>query len=118
MRRPAPICGAILFCMAVTAQARELIRIDGRSDASFDKSFAKLVRSLRGYEARAFTLGLFGVLLPKDCLSAETIVYLTFQPVSPADAPRIRPCREHLDGMSFKDIIEAADKQGHDPGLE
>jgi hypothetical protein len=103
------IVAAAVLCVGCTAQRADPPRIDASSDAAFDVSFGRLVKSLRGYEPRALALGLFGVLLPKECLSPEALIYLMFSPVSPNDAPRIGSCREHLDAMSFRDIMEAAE---------
>lgn len=96
----------ILVSAISTASAAEAPRIDGASDSAFDKSFAKLVRSLHGYERRTFALGLFGVLVPSSCLSPEATIHLTFSPVAPGDGPLVRSCREHLQGKSYEDIIK------------
>jgi hypothetical protein len=95
-----------LACGITAAAAAEAPRIDAASDPAFDKSFAKLVRSLHGYERRQFALGLFGVLVPHKCLSPEATIHLTFAPVAPSDGPLVRPCREHLQGKSYEDIIK------------
>ena len=98
-----------IAALCCTASAKEPPRIDATSDGTFDTSFVKLAKSLRGYEPRRLALGLFGVLISHKCLSSETIIHLTFNAVSAKDAQRIRPCREHLHGKSFLDIVEEAD---------
>jgi len=97
------------------ASAREPVRIDGTSDASFDASFAKLVRSLKQAERRTLALGLFGALLSKEYLAPEAVIHLTFAPVEPKDASAIRPCREHLHGMSYRQILEAGEPRKDQP---
>ena len=99
----------VLICTTVPAAAAAPARIDGTSEASFDASFAKLVRSLKAPERRTLALGLFGTLLPRECLAPEAIIHLTFSPVGPKDGPRVRPCREHLHGMSYQDILDAGE---------
>lgn len=98
-----------LICANAAASAREPVRIDGTSERSFDTSFAKLVRSLKSTERRTLALGLFGALLTHECLAPEAVVRLTFYPVQPKDASAIRPCREHLHGMSYPEILEAGE---------
>ena len=98
-----------------TACAAEAPRIDAASDRAFDKSFAKLVRSLQGYERRQLALGLFGVLIPRNCLSPEATVRLTFAPVAPGDGPLVRSCREHLEGKSYEDIIQEGEPKPAEP---
>ncbi|MGY0800142.1 hypothetical protein ACW7G0_13960 [Lysobacter sp. A286] len=94
-------------CFAV--RAAEPARIDGSTDTSFDTSFSKLVKSLKAPERRTLALGLFGALIRHECLSPEAVIALTFSPVEPKDAPRIRPCRAHLDGKSYEEIMQAAE---------
>lgn len=106
---PVRIVIAALAFIAPVVHAKEPPRIDGTSDSAFDQSFAKLVKSLNGYKPRELALGLFTVLLPQNCLSTDAVMYLTFKPVTPKDAPIIRSCRAYLDGKSYQDIINAAD---------
>ena len=102
-------------CAISVASAAEAPRIDATSNRAFDKSFAKLVRSLRGYERRQFALGLFGVLIPRNCLSPEATIHLTFAPVAPNDGPLLRSCREHLQGKSYEDIIKEGEPKPTEP---
>jgi hypothetical protein len=103
-----------LACAITAAGAAETPRIDAMSDGAFDKSFAKLVRSLHGYERRQFALGLFGVLIPRSCLSPEATIHLTFAPVAPSDGPLVRSCREHLQGKSYEDILKEGEPKPTD----
>jgi hypothetical protein len=96
---------SLLLGVIFSGCAVEPPRIDATSDAAFEKSFAKVARSLRGYEPRRFALGLFGVLLPRQCLSSEAVLHLTFSPVAPGDGLMLLSCREHLQGKSYVDII-------------
>jgi hypothetical protein len=98
-----------------TAGAGEVLRIDGSSDRAFDESFAELVRSLHGYERRQLSLGLFGALIPRDCLSPEATIHLTFAPVAPGDGALVRSCREHLQGMSYDEIIKEGQAKPTEP---
>jgi hypothetical protein len=97
---------SLTLCVITSSCAVEAPRIDSTSDQAFDKSFAKVVRSLHGYEPRQFALGLFGVLLPRNCLSPEATIHLTFAPVADSDGPLMRSCREQLEGKSYRDIIK------------
>jgi hypothetical protein len=96
----------ILACVITSACATQADRIDATSDQTFDKSFAKVVRSLHGYEPRQFALGLFGVLLPRNCLSTQATIHLTFAPIADVDGPLLQSCREQLQGKSYEDIIK------------
>ena len=108
MKLIASLCVFVaLSSESVVASAREPVRIDSTSEASFDASFAKLVDSLKTPERRTLALGLFGTLISHECLASEAIVHLTFSPVEPTDAALIRPCRQYLDGMSYQEILEA-----------
>ncbi len=83
-------------------------RIDGSSEASFDISFGKVVRPLSAGDRRQLALALFGVLLADNCLSTNAAIDLTFLPVAidrPAD---LHTCRARLNGMSYRDILDAA----------
>jgi len=82
-------------------------RLDGSSDASFIRSYAKVVRPLAAGERRQFALALFGLLLGKECLSSNALIELMFLPVSTDRPANLRTCRDHLDGMSYRDIIDA-----------
>ena len=104
-----------LVLPSACALAREPVRIDGASEASFDATFAKLVRSLKPAERRTLALGLFGALLSHECLAPGAIIRLTFSPVEPKDALAIRPCRQHLHGLSYREILEAGEPRQDQP---
>ena len=90
------------------------LRIDGSSAASFDRSFAELLRRIPAEARRELALSLFGVLLDKRCLSSTAILELTFLAVS-ADRPAdLHTCRSYLNGMTYKDIIDAAKEKESD----
>ena len=83
-------------------------QIDGSSEASFRSSYARVVRPLSAAERRQLALALFGLLLGDKCLSTDGTIELTFLPVSidrPAD---LHTCRAQLNGMSYRNIIDAA----------
>lgn len=101
------ICFAFLSSFSGLAGARDPVRLDSTTTESFEASFEKLVRSVKTREKRTLALGLFGALLKHDCLPTEVVLHLTFSPIGPKDAPLISPCRRHLDGMSYEDIIRA-----------
>jgi len=103
---------------AASAAAKEPVRLDGATEATFDASFAKLVRSLKAPERRTLALGLFGALLKHECLAPEVVVRLTFMPVEPRDGPLIRPCRERLHGMSYPEILQAGDLPAKESAAE
>jgi hypothetical protein len=105
--------GIALLCVTVSAGAKEPRRIDGTSDASFDKSYGRLVQSLPAAERREFALAVFSVLLPHSCLTLDAVMSLTFLPASPKDAAGIRPCRGMLHGKSARDITEEANSKAN-----
>ena len=117
------IYAILLLSIAVSlgiapVDAKEPLRINGATEASFESSFAKMVRSLKAPERRALALGLFGVLLKHECLAPETVFWLTFFPVEPRDGRFISPCRQHLQNMSYPDILQAGKPQGKDATSE
>ena len=101
----------IVVCGCASSPKADNLRIDGTSDASFDKSYVSLVQTLSPQEQRSFALALFGVLLPEKCLSPEGVFVLTFLPASPEHAPQLRTCRAQLNGKSYQDIVVAADSK-------
>ncbi len=106
------IAALVTGCASVP---KEEPRIDGTSGSSFDETFGRLVEPLRPQDRRKLALSLFGVLLPKQCLPTGAILALTFGPVSPKDAPRIRPCRQYLNGMSYQDVIDTSQSEKRKP---
>jgi hypothetical protein len=119
------ILASLLILIALTlasgvpaASAKDPVRLDGTTDVAFEASFAKLVRSLKAPERRSLALRLFGTLLKHECLAPETVVRLTFMPVEPKDGQLIQPCREHLNGMSYPDILQAAEPPAKEPVAE
>jgi hypothetical protein len=118
MRFRASLFLALAIGLAGAAQAKEPARLDGSADAVFEKSFARLVRSLKTPERRTLALGLFGALLKHECLAPDAVVRLTFLPVEPRDGKAIRPCREHLHGMSYPEILKAGQPPASTPDPE
>jgi hypothetical protein len=110
--------GTVLLSVAVSACAKEPRRIDGTSDSSFEKSYARVVQPLSAANRREFALALLAVLLPHRCLGTDAVMSLTFLPVSPKDTAGIRPCRELLNGRSFQDITEEANSRRGSPNSE
>lgn len=109
MRLISVVCASLLAgCVATTPGARsDGPRLDGSSEASFDSSFAKVVRPLSAEDRRQLALALFGVLLAEKCLSANAILELTVLPVSTDRPADLHTCRTQLKGMSYRDIIDA-----------
>jgi hypothetical protein len=107
-----------LVCGTASAWAREPVRLDSTTDATFDASFSKLVRSLKTPERRTLALGLFGALLKHECLAPEAVVQLTFMPLEPKDGQLIRSCREYLHGMSYPEILQAGEPPANEPTAE
>lgn len=84
--------------------------IDGSSQSSFAASYSNIARKLSPRQARRFALALFTVLLPESCLSSDDLIRLTFFPVSPDRKEELIGCRRQLDGRSYRNVIEAANK--------
>ena len=102
------LCG----CAATSPGGKTDPRIDGSSEASFDRSYDQVIRPLSPGERRQFALALFAVLLPDQCLGSDALLELTFLPVSADRTPHLRSCRTELDGKSYRDIIDAANIKG------
>jgi len=98
-------------CGCVSASKADAPRIDGSSDAAFDRSYVNVVQELTPQEQRRFALALFAVLLPQSCLGSDGVLALTFLPASAERKAALRPCRAQLNGKSYHDIIQAADAQ-------
>lgn len=114
MRRISLLCALWLCgCAATSTAAKDAPRIDGTSDASFDSSYAQVIRPLSPQERRQFALALFSVLLPDQCLSPPALLGLTFLPASTERGADLRSCRTQLSGKSYSDIIDAANEKGH-----
>jgi hypothetical protein len=103
----------VLAFVMLAACAGNPPRIDSSSDQAFDATFAKMVESLHGYDRRKLALGLFGELLPAQCLSADATIHLIFFPVAPGDAGLFRSCRSRLDGKTYEEILKEGEPK-HD----
>jgi hypothetical protein len=103
------VCGSLLVgCATISPGARsDEPRLDGSSEASFNSSFAKVVRPLSAEDRRQLALALFGVLLAEKCLSTNATLELSFLPVSTDRPADLHTCRAPLNGMSYRDIIDA-----------
>jgi len=98
-------------CQATLPNWRALnTPIDGSSEVSFSTSYSNLAQKLSPRQARRFALALFAVLLPENCLSSDDLVRLTFFPVSPDRKGELGSCRIQLSGMTYQNVMEAANK--------
>ena len=111
--RIAPTCVFSLVAIGLASCASSIrspdARIDGTSDASFDRSYIEVLQPLSSEKRRRFALALFSVLLPQNCLSSEAVIALTFLPASADRKAELHTCRVPLNGKSYQDIIDAAD---------
>jgi hypothetical protein len=65
------------------------------------------VRPLSAADRRQLALALFGSLVADKCLSTNATLELTFLPVSTDRPADLHTCRAQLNGMSYRDIIDA-----------
>jgi hypothetical protein len=111
------ICFVILLmCMQLAGCVSGIrspeARIDGTSDASFDKSFTEVLQPLSAEKRRGLALALLSVLLPQNCLKPDAVMALTFFPASNERKADIRSCRTQLNGESYQEIIDAGNAKG------
>jgi len=117
------ILASLLIAIALTSGrasvgAKDPVRLDGTTEATFQASFAQLVNSLKTPERRTLALGLFGALLKHGCLAPEAVLHLTFMPVGPKDGRLIGACRKHLHGMTYPEILRAGEPPSRETASE
>jgi len=82
-------------------------RIDGTSAHAFDTSYAKLLDSLTPEERLQLALAQLVVLVPTGCVAGAASGSVITAATGAPEAD-IRPCREQLHAMSYKDIMDKA----------
>ena len=94
-------------CTVLSVGCVSTPRIDGRSEQAFETSYARLVESLSPEEWLQLALAQLIVLAPAGCISAADSDNFITQATGTPEAD-IRPCREQLHQMSYKDIMDRA----------
>lgn len=87
-------------------------RIDGRSDAAFDQSHARLVESLSPEDRLRLILAEGVLLAPRGCLTLEPIPDNAALNEVLGGQAVMRSCRRELHGLSFQDIVMRAYPKG------
>lgn len=109
MRTTATIFLASLLC---ASGCSSIPRVDGRSDAAFDESHARLLASLEPGDRMRLLLAEAKVLAPHGCLTKEPIPgNRTLNDVLGGQVV-LRSCRRQLHGLSFRDIMALAYPDG------
>jgi hypothetical protein len=83
-------------------------RIDGSSDAAFDRSHARLVDSISPQDRMRLSLAEAIVLTPLGCATLKPIPGQPFPTKIFGGQANITSCRKELNGLSFKDIMSRA----------
>ena len=87
-------------------------RIDGSSQAAFERSHAAVNASLSPEDRMRLTLAELIVLSPKGCLTTKPLPDQPFLSESLGGQANLSSCRKELHGLTFKDIMSRAYPQG------
>jgi hypothetical protein len=113
---PARALRVALVFVACAVGCASVPRIDGRSDAAFDRSHAKLVESLAPSDRLRLMLAEALLLSPRGCLTVEPIPGDAWMTDALGGQAVLRTCRTELDGLSFDDILALAYPAGPPEG--
>ena len=98
---------APLLLLGISA-CNSVPRIDGSSDAAFDRSHAQLVESISPQDRMRLSLAEAIVLTPLGCATLKPIPGQPFLTKILGSQSNITSCRKELNGLSFKDIMSRA----------
>lgn len=87
-------------------------KIDGSSDAAFEKSHAVLVESLSPENRLRLSLAEAIVLSPASCLKIMQSPDQTLLNEAFGGQADLKSCRKELNGLTFKDIMARAYPKG------
>ena len=105
------IC-TVMTSLALLAGCSSVARIDGSSDASFEQSHAKLMKSLAPEDQLRLLLAEMLIMEPRGCMTSEPIPGQALLTSVLGGQAVIRTCRKELHGMSFEDIMSLAYPSG------
>ena len=99
----------VLMClsMLLVMSCASVPRIDGTSAQAFDRSYEALVDSLTPEERLQLTWAQLVFLVPTGCVGSKKSESFITAATGVPEAD-IRPCREQLHGMTYKDILDKA----------
>jgi hypothetical protein len=101
-------CSIPLLLVLGISACSSVPKIDGSSDAAFDRSHVRLVDSISPQDRMRLSLAELIVLAPLGCLSPKPIARQPFLTKSLGGQASLRSCRKELDGQTFKDIMSRA----------
>ena len=104
-----------LASLAITS-CTSLPKIDGSSQAAFERSHAAVIASLSQEDRMRLTLAELIVLSPKSCLTTKPLAGQPFLNDAFGGQADLSSCRKELHGLTFKDIMSQAYPQGEPAG--
>ena len=108
--------GFIALASLAIASCGSAPRIDGSSEAAFERSHAAVVAALSPEERLKLSLAELIVLSPKGCLNTQPLAEQSFLNETLGGQTDLSSCRKELHGLTFKDIMGLAYPQGEPAG--
>jgi len=108
--------GFIALASMSMASCGSAPRIDGSSQAAFERSHAAVVAALSPEDRLRLSLAQLIVLTPKGCLTTKPIADQPLLNQTPGGQADLSACRKELHGLTFKDIMGLAYPEGETAG--
>ncbi|MGY0613403.1 hypothetical protein [Luteimonas sp. A501] len=108
--------GFIALASLAIASCGSAPRIDGNSQAAFERSHAAVIAALSAEDRLRLSLAELIVLSPKGCLTTKSLAGQPFLNETLGGQADLSPCRKELHGLTFKDIMDLAYPQGEPVG--
>ena len=108
--------GLIALASLAFAACGSAPRIDGSSQAAFERSHAAVTAALSPEDRLRLSLAQLIVLSPKGCLTTKRLADQSFLNETLGGQTDLSPCRKELHGLTFKDIMGLAYPQGEPEG--
>ena len=109
------VLGSIALSIAIPA-CNSVPKIDGSSDAAFEKSHAGLVQSLSAENRLRLSLAEAIILSPENCLKIKQSPDMPMLNEAFEGQADLRSCRNQLNGLTFEDIMARAYPKGKTSG--
>lgn len=100
--------GFIALATMIVASCASAPRIDGSSEAAFERSHVAVVASLSSEDRMRLSLAELIVLSPKGCLATKPFPGQPFLDEALGGQADLSSCRTELHGLTFKDIMVLA----------